>query len=342
MSVEKLTIKLLGFSAPEMERFSAILALAESRLQQAWQMTTAEDADFFLLPSEQLKASLAADISAARCLFYTDDPAIGNLILSDCHKIPRINSLINVLNHRGAQKTIEITANAEAIPEPASPSSGESAPPAPIESQPAPSANDQPADTANFAPDHGLLSALLEHHATPILIKANTVVICVDPSQKLYYCPLSLTQLIPYFDPGIAPQVKPISVPEMQELVGKAKLPPQPLNNLIWYITFKTSQGRLLQGTAPEDIVRLLHWPDLTIPECGHYAKLAAFMHSNTMRLADIAKTTSYPPASVYDFYNACTVVGMTEKADTVQVHEKVADLKQQTVLRKIRDRLKF
>jgi hypothetical protein len=115
-----------------------------------------------------------------------------------------------------------------------------------------------------------------------------------------------------------------------------------PLNNLIWYITFKASQGRLLEGNYPYDTVHLSGWPNLRLPEARNFIKLAAFMHSNTLPLVEIAKMTRIPLPQVFDFYNACHLIGLVDKGHAVKIHQKEMDPERQGLLQKIRDRLKL
>ncbi|PPD47292.1 MAG: hypothetical protein CTY16_07635, partial [Methylobacter sp.] len=210
-----------------------------------------------------------------------------------------------------------------------------------IEASPPATSEEEAIGPAVFSPEHGLLKAVLDCKSVPVLIRVNDVGVYLDPVKGSYYCPLTLEQLIPCFDRDPI-RIKPITQPELRQVVSNTKLSPKPLSNLIWYAAFKASQGRLLLGTSPEDVVHLIRWPDLGLPGCGNYVKLAAFMHSNTMKLSDIPSATQYPVEAVYDFYNACHLVGLIEKAAAIELHEKQIDLEHQNLLRKIRNRLKF
>ncbi|MDD5126331.1 hypothetical protein [Methylovulum sp.] len=349
MSGNILTIRLVGFNAQEIELFSAILALAEARLQQTWNITDENRGGDFFIFKDGRHVPISPEPPMARCLFYVSDSTVSEHcfdrhIVVDKDNVPRLSFLIAVLNRLGNQSApipdepsqmsetagVGVHASASALFVPAS--VGEDIMP----SDP----DGKSADSAVFCPDQGLLKALLQLETFPVALTANNVVLWLDPAKGLYFCPLTLERLIACCAPENLFAVEPMSEPELQRLVVQEKLSPRPLSSLVWYVVFKSSQGRLLQGTSAQDIVHLLRWPDLGLPECRNYVKLAAFMHSNSMALADIATATHIPLGSVYDFYNACYLTGLIEKVTNVQRHEKHIDGERQNLLKKIRNRL--
>jgi len=332
-----LTIKLVGFNQAQTEQFSAILTLAETRLKQSWQIVKSPQADFFLCNEKHLSNLLNAGIAIERCLFYSGDHDFKNPIAVDTNQIPLLTSLVSVLNEAGVRlPPPALNLKPITTQPPAAPNLKPTATQPPVRQTPI-------AETAFSPSHHGLLNALLKSQSGgSIFIQTGSIGLCVDPSNNTYYCPLALTQLDPHFNADSSPQVRPINASELQAFIDKAQLIPQPLSNLIWYVTIKTSQGRLLQDSSPDDMVHLLRWPDLAMPGCGDFVKLAAFMHSNTMSLIEIAQLTAYPLEAVYDFYNACHLIGLIGKGETVQAHKKTTNPNQQSVLKKIRDRLKL
>jgi hypothetical protein len=194
-----------------------------------------------------------------------------------------------------------------------------------------------------FYPNQGLLKALLaaKTDLTWIVIN-NEVDLWLDPIEGRFYSWADLEQFASFCTPTIQLTVKSISQTALQDNIAKHKLSANPLNNLIWYITFKASQGRLLEGNSPYDTVHLSGWPNLRLPEARNFIKLAAFMHSNTLPLVEIAKMTRTPLPQVFDFYNACHLIGLIEKGHAVKIHHKEIDPERHGLLQKIRDRLKL
>ncbi|MDD5273461.1 MAG: hypothetical protein PHU14_12165 [Methylovulum sp.] len=81
-------------------------------------------------------------------------------------------------------------------------------------------------------------------------------------------------------------------------------------------------------------------WPNLRLPEGRDFIKLAAFMHNNSMPLPAIAEATRLPLEQVHNFYNACYLVGLIEKVEAVQRHERTTSVERQNLLGKLRNRL--
>lgn len=98
---------------------------------------------------------------------------------------------------------------------------------------------------------------------------------------------------------------------------GLAGMSPKPLGELLWLATISASQGRLIQGSRADDPVRLKHWPDFSVlPHRESYLRLAQFMHESSADLLTVAEETGVPLAEVFDFYNACTILGLIERGN--------------------------
>ena len=194
-----------------------------------------------------------------------------------------------------------------------------------------------------FYPNQGLMKALLaaKTDLTWIVIN-NEVDVWIDPIKGHYYSWADLEQFASFCTPTIPLTIKTISQTALQDTIAKHKLSPNPVNNLIWYIAFKASQGRLLENNSPYDTVHLSGWPNLRLPEARNFIKLAAFMHSNTLPLIEVAKITRIPLPQVFDFYNACYLIGLVEKGHDIKIHQKEIDSERHGLLQKIRDRLKL
>ena len=298
-----ITVCLVGFNAQETENFSAVLSLAERGLQHIWRISSSMDADLFLLAEGIDFASY--QLPQARCLFYssqktTDDRSV---LLVDTHGVPRLRSVVEVFN-RLANELLSAQS---------------------------------PSSNASFNPQHGFLGQLL--HA-PTQAQAYSLpeqtAIYVDKQANVYFSACDLQQLKRY---AKAPQVFATPLTEPQYGKATADLTAKPLNNLIWEITFLASSGKLLQGHSQNDIVHLSHWPDLSIATCRNYMKLIAFMRHNTAPISEIAQSTAIEMTEIYNFYNACYLIGFIEKAKQSSYHQKKH--RQHELLNKINSRLK-
>jgi len=395
MSVSRFTIKLIGFDEHETDCFLAVFDLAESRLNQQWQIVRTDNADFFLFLEERLHAQ-APDAPKSRCLFYSTQTLSARHILVNESNVPSLRSMVEVFNRVGdfpsddgpqalakalgeGPERVPLTetvpvAQPEPTQKPEQPAplrqitqaSAEDAAAAIIEPEPACAVSEstpeipeqpispdpvKPAPVSEqfadghpvFYPNQGLLKALLAAKTDLTLIVINYEVdLWLDPIAGLFYCWADLEQFASFCAPAIPLSVKPVSQKVLQDNIAKHKLSPNPLNNLIWYTAFKASQGRLLEGNSPYDTVHLSGWPNLRLPEARNLIKLAAFMHANTLPLVEIAKITKIPLPHVFDFYNACCLIGLVEKGHAVKIHQKEIDPERQGLLQKIRDRLKL
>jgi hypothetical protein len=341
MSVSELTIKLVGFNEAQRSNFESILNLAESKLQQQWKIVSSEgQADFFIFTEEPLQATIDSSIPLERRLLCTQDPNNAEQrIFVNTRMIPSLHSLVAVLNRQKQPQPAD-PASAPTKEEPHADAQAVTATAPPITDTIA----EAPDTSTVFYPEQGLLKALLEARsaAQPLAITANALKLWIDPVANVYYSSEALENLAPYClanPPSLS--AYPVTPADLQRTVSKADMPTGPLKDLIWYVAYKSSQGRLLQGSSPEDIVNLLQWPNFKLPECGNYVRLAAFMHSNALALGEIAASVKMPATDIYNFYNACFLIGLIEKGLTIQLHKKIPNTERESLLNKIRNRLK-
>jgi hypothetical protein len=312
MSPHKLTIKLAEFNDEQRGVFQSVLNLAEPRLQAEWQIVE-DNADVCLFPQKPA----AADLAKGRCLFYSATPDLPTCILISENGLPGLSSVIAVLNSLNTiTPVISDTATAEIAPVTA------------------------PLD--GFDPNQGLLHHLLLIKASgePSSIVANNINILIDPVAGLYYASITLEEFIFCSYPDVEVFRYGLAQSELQHFVNESQLSPRPLSDLIWYITIKTSQGQLLAGHSPDDIVTLKYWPNLKLPECLRYMQMAAFMHSNALPLKDIANKLKLPLDACYNFYNACYLTDLIEKPTAVQIHTKPISAEQKHLFDAIKNRI--
>lgn len=102
----------------------------------------------------------------------------------------------------------------------------------------------------------------------------------------------------------------------------------RPLSELLWYAALCVSRGQLLQGCRADDPVRLKRSPDLSsLPHLGSHTALAAYMTEESASLATVAERTGVPLAQVFDFHNACAVLGLIERGNLFDPNEYLLGL---------------
>jgi len=95
---------------------------------------------------------------------------------------------------------------------------------------------------------------------------------------------------------------------------------PHPLAGLLWYASLCVSNGRLLQGNRADELVRLKQTPDFTwLHHQESHLKLAQFMLESSADLRTVARQTGVPLAQVFDFFNACAMLGLVERGNILE-----------------------
>lgn len=112
-----------------------------------------------------------------------------------------------------------------------------------------------------------------------------------------------------------------------------AGLSPKPLGELLWLATLGVSKGRLLQGCRADDPVRLKHPPDFSVlPHQESHLRLAEFMCESSANLPAVARQTGVPLAEVYDFHNACAMLGLVERGNVFEPEDYFLGLIQKSL----------
>ncbi len=322
------TLKMIGFSDVEKARFSAVLALADPQLKQAWKITESVPADFYLIKERLITQMDAHEIlkhlPRQQCIFIRRSD---NALIVDGHQffwgeqdVPSLRYLVEFFNQLSDNKIA-------------------SSSPSPPENQPTPIF-----ETSHFNPQQGFLGHLLTPAKTPQAFKLAhqhaDLTLYVDAEQNSYYTKSTLEQLEPYFFATDTLQIANITAQQLLTATAGQELKAQPLTHLLWFTTFTCSQGKLIEGHQKGDIVQLKRWPNLNLPGCKRLVKLAAYMHSNAVDLDTVQASTGIPIAQIHNFYNACKVIGLIAHSQHTDVHEKTINDEQKQLLEKIGKRL--
>lgn len=112
-----------------------------------------------------------------------------------------------------------------------------------------------------------------------------------------------------------------------------SNLSARPLPELLWYAALCASRGQLLQGCRSDDPVRLKRWPDFSVlPHRESFMALAGFMAEESADLMTVAEATGVAPEEVFDFYNACSMLGLIERGNVFEPQEYLLGLIQRSL----------
>jgi hypothetical protein len=300
------TLKLLGFSDAEQERFASMLDQAKRGLKREWHITNKLSAEFFLIKEDLIpqldQHEVLKNLPRQQCIFIRrkrdEFSGQGHQFYWGENAVPPLRALADFLN--GILAGI-------------------------------------------FDPEQCFLGRLL----TPA-ISARAFTLNNQPDLKLFinaegtkfYCNEKLEQLAPFVSAWEELVVTELSADEFDEVLAANNLNPQSLNHLLWYAAFKGSKGRVIKGHQSNDLVHLKRWPDINFYGCKRFIKLAAFLHSNTVDLPTAGFKTEMPMEEVYDFYNACKIIGLIEHDNNPKAPEKSVDSEKKRLLSKIGRRL--
>lgn len=347
-----LNFKLIGFEVTDKANFESIFSLAEARFQARWRIVEMEEEVDFYLFFEKLddlnkQTHSLKPLPLSRYIFYvTTETEQGNeLLVSDNH-LPSMRSLILLFNHLSS--TLEAVSSEPVHFEPSPVIEQVSMPiwqqmkEGKIQFQKEDKHQLQP-ETNFYDPDASFLTFLLSTESLIYIFNINDAEnnrLYIDLANKVYYSQQSLQYLksfvrqrLELFSPDS------LSVAELEAIVTRDGLKAIPLNNLIWYVTFSCSLGRLFKGADKEAFIHLKRWPNMNFPDCHQFIKLAAYMHSNSVNLETIQQDTGFSLEQIYNFYNACQAIGLIEYTQVMELSQKNANKSQ--LLSKISSRLK-
>jgi hypothetical protein len=333
----------LGFTEAEQSNLLAILTLSERALKAEWTFTPVMESAHVILVSLHTGAGrefwrqCPQDHRFVACSQNNDEGGEARWKLRLPPQAPpsrqALLQLFNALDEFLAQAAPERASPPEALPPPPN---AVAAPPAPVPEaarpetppllpepethSPAP-AQAAPAASSDevFAPQSCLLGILQEAMRSGqglSLTAPRQPQILICPEAQSFYSVVGVEALSDFCTlPAQAIQASPLARAEIERLSQERKMSRQALDELLWLAALYGSQGRLLQGCAADAVVHLKHWPQVShLPHYRAYLRIAAFMNQNATELAHIAAATGMPLAMVYDFHNACEILGLLER----------------------------
>jgi len=338
MQKDKLiTLKLLDFNDLERNNLDAVLTLAERGLQKKWQVVDTETADFYLL-STHANAQLETNetlkaLPKQRCLYCAIHEDVNNphILIVDNNHICSLRALVTLFNH--AAEEIDLETPAIAVVE--------------QEQPPLTELEIQEVEISNtfFDASEGFLGYLLENTEFFLKITLDSEpefpALYINIQTNSYYSQKSLLLLETYLMATTDQfMMTALTKEELETAIDTEELKAQKIKDLVWFSVIKSSAGRVIKGHSEDDVVTLQVWPDLRLPSCIKYAKVATFMKNNAATLRIVAEKTGFSLADVHTFYNACYMTGLIGHEIIPELRSKKIDSKTLGLFSKISARL--
>jgi hypothetical protein len=319
------TLKLIDFNDLERSNLQVILGLATRALKKKWQLVSSNEVDFFLFSVDASQSlERQKDFPAERSLFCRTASTIQaeRSLLVDENRLPSLSALVALLNRVSVSPAVAAEIKPPTYAEPIAIGSA-----------------------VFFDPQQGLLGHLLAAEQEQLVLclsdRVDYAPLYIDVKKNAYYSQNSLEQMDAYVADPDELLITPCSQIEIEKAIMTEKLEPQPLKNFIWYISIKTSAGKVIKGHLNTDIITLKGWPNMRLFKCMEYANLITFMRNNAAPLEMIAEQIKMPLAAVNDFYNACYLMGLIEQRNKIEIKKKNISSERLDLLTQIGVRLK-
>lgn len=172
--------------------------------------------------------------------------------------------------------------------------------------------------TQRLAPLGGVTETVLKAVASgqpAKLVHGGDVAVLVDPQGRRYYRRISRERLDLLMKDRRAGTIayEPCDRAEFETAIRDGELRPKPLERLLW-LTFVLGHDVQPRGWAPEDGIRIRHWPDFaSLPHNSNHLRLAAAFSRRPAAVADVAVTSRILQGEVIRFVNACAALGLVE-----------------------------
>lgn len=164
-------------------------------------------------------------------------------------------------------------------------------------------------DIRRFAARSCLLSTLhriREQGRVARLTHADAGTLWVDPANGLYCAEFPIPEAM-FCAPDNAIDVR-----------WQAELPTagarRPVEELFWNAGWHGSNGALLEGCEPYDVVAVVQWPNFTrLPYCQSMITLCAFLHNRPTSLSFAYRSLRIEREDAFRFYSAARAAGLVE-----------------------------
>jgi len=135
--------------------------------------------------------------------------------------------------------------------------------------------------------------------------------------------------------------VKVTLLPKNDRLIPAANVIGRNVDELMWKVAFHSSQGKLMKGCYPVDVIELTRWPNLTrLPHTANTPRIASLLSRQPSSPAIAGKVLKVSPQEMYQFYSAAHCAGLTRPLNRALPEPKLEPHRQRGLLAALWERL--
>lgn len=124
-------------------------------------------------------------------------------------------------------------------------------------------------------------------------------------------------------------------------LIPAANVIGRNVDELMWKVAFHSSQGRLMKGCYPVDVIELTRWPNLTrLPHTANTPRIASLLSRQPSSLAIAGKVLKVSPQEMYQFYSAAHCAGVARPLNRTLPEPQLEPHRQRGLLAALWERL--
>jgi hypothetical protein len=113
-----------------------------------------------------------------------------------------------------------------------------------------------------------------------------------------------------------------------EEIIGRN------IDELMWEAAFHASKGRLMEGCYRDDVVELLHWPNLSrLSHTPQAMRIAALLTRHPTSIYFAMRLLKVTPEEMYQFYSAARASGIARPINRQPEEPKLEPHRNQTLL---------
>jgi hypothetical protein len=106
------------------------------------------------------------------------------------------------------------------------------------------------------------------------------------------------------------------------------------IDELMWYAGFYASNGRLMDGCFRDDVVQLMHWPNLTrLPSTPNTMRLASLLSNCPTSITLAYRYLRIDKKEAYQFYSAAKCAGLIRAVNRTPEEPKFKPHRNQALL---------
>lgn len=113
-----------------------------------------------------------------------------------------------------------------------------------------------------------------------------------------------------------------------EEIIGRN------IDELMWEAAFHASKGRLMDGCYRDDVVELMHWPNLSrLSHTPQSMRIAALLTRHPTSIYFAMRLLKVTPEEMYQFYSAARASGIARPINRKPEEPKLEPHRNQTLL---------